>query len=276
MIVFKIMKITRALVSFLPASMQRRLRRYHYARKLHAATLEDESDLRVLPQFVKPGMNALDIGANFGLYTRFLSEQVGESGSVYSFEPISESFAVLENNVEALGLTNVSLFRHALSNRSGTAEMRIPKRTDGSLNHYEASLETEEWEGEYLVDRVEMGTLDDWAEQQCIGKIDFIKCDVEGHELDVFAGGSHLLARDKPTLLFKSHEFQVRKGDLFRLLTELGYDGYFFYVSRADHNSVLKKSHGQLVPCDQEAAYPYIHPDVRHRYYVFVPAGQQP
>lgn len=200
------MRIARALVSLLPAPIQMRLRRHHYARKLSEATLEDESDLRVLPQFVKPGMTVLDIGANFGLYTRFLSEQVGPAGKVFSFEPISDSFEVLENNVTGLGLENVSLFRYALSNEEGTAEMRIPKRSDGSLNHYEASLETGEWQGDYIVDRVEMGTLDQWVEDQGIGKIDFIKCDVEGHEVAVLEGARKTFNESRPIVLIEVNQ----------------------------------------------------------------------
>ena len=104
----------------------------------------------------------------------------------------------------------------------------------------------------------------------------FIKCDVEGHELEVFRGAEALLARDKPTLLFECHDDEADRGDLFEYLIGLGYDGYFFYVTRDDHKSLFNKGRGQFVPFDQRKSYPHVHPSVRHRNFIFVDRGSTP
>jgi FkbM family methyltransferase len=213
---------------------------------------------------------ALDIGANHGVYSIYLSRAVGPSGRVIAFEAQPELGDHLSAVKQSFRLDNLTIVNTGLSSQGGSLLMR--RNAPGSPA---ASFHNWADEGHEEI-TVSVLPLDDYDEAEDIGPVRFIKCDVEGHEFDVFAGGTRLLARDRPTLLFKSHEFAARKGEVFRLLTEIGYDGYFFYVSRADHNSTLRKGRGQLVPCDQQAAYPYLHPDVRHRYYVFVPAGQQP
>jgi hypothetical protein len=49
----------------------------------------------------------------------------------------------------------------------------------------------------------------------------FIKCDVEGHEHNVFRGGRRLLERDRPCLLFECHRDEAEKQALFSFLTSL-------------------------------------------------------
>lgn len=66
------------LVSLLPEGLQQALRRAHYRRKLTLARVTDEPDLAAIGLLTKPGDTVLDIGANFGLFTRFLSESVGK------------------------------------------------------------------------------------------------------------------------------------------------------------------------------------------------------
>src|SRR5262245_50880213 len=70
---------------FLPESVLRRARRTHYARKLFTAV--KEPDMAVLRHLVPIGGCAIDLGANFGLYTRFLAEMVGPEGVVHAVEP---------------------------------------------------------------------------------------------------------------------------------------------------------------------------------------------
>lgn len=252
----------------MPLTVYQRLHMVHRCWRLRFKS--EAPEIRYVRQANLDAGTALDIGASHGVYSIYLSRVVGPSGRVVAFEAQPELGEHLAGVKKSFRLDNLTIVGNGLSSQEGTLLMR--RNAPGSPA---ASFHNWADEGHEEIS-IPVLKLDDYDAAHNIGPVRFIKCDVEGHEYDVFAGGSHLLARDKPTLLFKSHEFQARKGDLFRLLTELGYDGYFFYVSRADHNSVLKKSHGQLVPRDQEAAYPYIHPDVRHRYYVFVPAGQQP
>lgn len=192
---------------FLPERLQSALRRVHYRRKLIRARLSDEPDLAAIGLLTKPGDTVFDLGANFGLFTRFLSESVGASGRVFSFEPTADMFSVLSHNCTHLGLANTSLHRTALSDRTGTSAMVIPVRNDGSLNHYEASLAIGDGDGpDGKTITVETATLDDFCSHHAVGKIDFIKCDVEGHELEVLEGARNTLRHCRPTLLIEVND----------------------------------------------------------------------
>src|ERR1700677_4742302 len=57
----------------------------------------------VLGEIVKPGMTAVDVGANLGLYSLLLAELVGPGGRVISFEPDPELFSLLRENCAANG-----------------------------------------------------------------------------------------------------------------------------------------------------------------------------
>ena len=61
--------------------------------------------------------------------------------------------------------------------------------------------------------------------------IHLIKCDVEGHELDVLHGARQVLERDRPSLLVESVDDRPAPGQtarVFGFLRELGYRGYYF------------------------------------------------
>jgi len=198
----------KSLVARLPAPLQRRLRKRHYLKKLQDAAIGDEPELGVVPALVSEGDIVFDIGANFGLFTRFLSEAVGARGRVFSFEPTPDMFAVLSHSTRSMGLENVSCHNLALSDKPGRATMSIPIRGDGSRNHYEASLEPvlPGQPGEVESFTTELVTLDGFCEGAGIARVDFIKCDVEGHEIAVLRGACGLIARDRPTILLEVNE----------------------------------------------------------------------
>ncbi len=226
--------------------------------------------IRYLRRADLAGCTVLDVGAHRGVFSIYLSRAAGPAGRLVAFEAQPELGAHLRAVKESYRLGNMTIVTGALSSRDGALVLRRrrPGCSTASFHHWaDAGLE------EISVPVVR---LDDYAEQHDIGPVRFIKCNVGGHEYDVFAGGERLLARDRPTLLFECREFEAHRGELFRLLTGLGYDGYFFYVSRADHDRLLSRHRAQLVPADQQAAYPYPHPGLRHRSYVFVPAGTAP
>ena len=67
-----------------------------------------EPEIELLPYAVKEGEIVLDIGANYGLYTYYLSKLVGESGEVIAFEPIPFTYRTLLKVVNIFSLMNLS------------------------------------------------------------------------------------------------------------------------------------------------------------------------
>lgn len=196
------------LMDFFPESVRAHCWNRHFYQKLSRIVPENEPELAPLSLLTKPGDTVFDLGANFGLFTRFLSEAVGATGRVFSFEPTRMMFDVLEYNCEHFGLKNSRIFRTALSDEKGTSRMRIPVRRDGSLNLYEASLESASTGGQHEEETIEVETrtLDDFCEEQGIDRVDFIKCDVEGHEIAVLEGARKTLLHHRPSMLIEVND----------------------------------------------------------------------
>ncbi|MEM7699947.1 MAG: FkbM family methyltransferase, partial [Verrucomicrobiota bacterium] len=194
------MMTVKGLISALPDGARRKIQKLHFCRKLQQAQIDDEVELAIIPRLIEPGMTAFDIGANFGLYTRFLSTATGPTGRVFSFEPTLDMFEVLTNNTIALELDNVVTSQLALSEGQKELTFYIPKRDDGTLNYYEASLERDTIGSEHETVVVMTTSLDQFCEDGDITSVDFIKIDVEGHELAVLEGARKVIKRDRPPI----------------------------------------------------------------------------
>jgi FkbM family methyltransferase len=173
----------------------------------------------------------MDIGANFGLFTRFLSESAGPGGSVHSFEPTLAMSRVLNHNVKALPLGNVTTSPFALSDRIGSARIKVPVHSNRAPNYYEASLCIAPGTTVGEVEMIETTTLDAYCEANCIKGFTFIRCDVEGHEIAVLNGARRTLERFRPAILLEVNELLHEAGhgaDVRKLIESLDYGIHVF------------------------------------------------
>ena len=79
----------------------------------------------------------------------------------------------------------------------------------------------------------------------------FIKCDVEGHELEVLQGGQRVLREDRPVLLVECVDSRPEVGQtdrVFPYLEALGYRGYFFPNGRTESLTRFRVEHHQVAP----------------------------
>jgi FkbM family methyltransferase len=138
-----------------------------------------------LQREVRRGDRAIDLGANIGYFTLLLAKLVGPEGHVIAFEPDSENFALLEQNVRANDFENVDLRRQAVADRSGTTLLyRNPVNPGDHRLVGDSRMEREE---------VEVVRLDDAAEKE-FGRLGWIKMDVQGAELAALRGMHGLIA----------------------------------------------------------------------------------
>ncbi len=212
----------------LPTGVAQQVRRRHYYRVLAKGNV-GEPELALLGLFVKPGACVVDVGANFGLYTKTLADLVGPRGRVYSIEPVPETFDILTANVARLGLKNVVPMRRALSDSDGErVRLVVPKtRPFGLENAYQARIVRGPAHGREVT--AETCTLDRLLAGQT-GDVSFVKCDVEGHELACLHGARDLIRRSRPTWLIEvSGDPRVSDSSaksVFHLLGEFGYRAY--------------------------------------------------
>jgi FkbM family methyltransferase len=216
------------------------------------------------------GRTVLDIGANRGIYSIYLSRAAGPAGRVIAFEPQPELKGHLEDVRASFGLRNLTIENLGLSSSKGELVMRRPSAGAGAASmHIDPAAGWEEF-------KVPVQKLDDYAARHSLGPVHLIKCDVESHELEVFRGAEQLLRRDRPALIFECNHEIAARGEMFGYLRELGYDGHFFYVSPEDHRSLLHKNRGFYVNAARFAEYPCTRKGLDARNYLFLRRGLDP
>jgi FkbM family methyltransferase len=212
--------------AILPKPVREWIRRAHYFRALRNASLHREADLAIAIQLLEPGNTAVDVGANFGLYTRFFSEAVGAGGRVFAIEPIPATFNVLQSNIKRLNLLNVTAIQAASSDCTRTVTMIVP-RINGADNFYRAHISAEEAPlGTHRVS-VRTAKLDELVPPDVL--VALLKVDVEGHELACIRGALEIIKKCEPALLIEVTEdpdFANSAGEVFGLLRSLHYEAY--------------------------------------------------
>jgi FkbM family methyltransferase len=140
---------------------------------------------------VRPGMVALDVGANVGSYSVLLGQWVGSSGKVFAFEPAPVAHAGLVNHIALNGLDGVvHPVAAAIGDREGFAPfVASPTAGEGRLA---ASSDTSSTS-------VPTMTIDSFCLARDINP-DFIKIDVEGWELPALRGARKTIARNRRRL----------------------------------------------------------------------------
>jgi FkbM family methyltransferase len=183
----------------------------------------------VCSRIVRPGDVVLDIGANIGMVTVWLSRLVGPHGRVHSFEP---NPVLCERLVAAMNrnrLSNVQLHPFALGPSTSELALCIPTHNAGA-----ASLIRRADASRSRTISVPVRRLSDVATSEDIRAIRFIKIDVEGFEDQVLEGGRDLLEHVRPeSILFEMNtpaDQLVADQPVMTLLKGYGYR--FFAVPR--------------------------------------------
>jgi FkbM family methyltransferase len=169
-----------------------------------------ESELRDLVRVAGRGRVAVDAGANEGWYSCELAKLFDR---VVAIEPNQG----LVNDLRSADLVNVEILTVALSNREGDAMLHIPVRRGIPLSGW-ASVDPGHLEAAESLERLGVRTLT--LDSLALEHLDFLKIDVEGHEVEVIEGGRETLERCRPRVLV---EVQARnEAKVESLLEECG------------------------------------------------------
>lgn len=169
----------------------------------------------------------LDGGANVGQYATTALRLLGDRLRMYCFEPSPRTFAKLSANLAdeprahlmPFGLSDHEFQADLYSHAGGSAEASLARR---DMSHWGIQQDQ--------VDRVTLRRLDDFCESEGLGRIDFLKLDVEGHELPALRGAGRLL--DTKAIRFIQFEFgapDVESRTFFKDLYHLLAPNYGIY-----------------------------------------------
>lgn len=142
----------------------------------------DAAERNWMRSVVTRGMAVVDLGANIGTSTLFLSDLVGPTGTVYAFEPEPRNYAMLARAVR--GRDNVRLYNAAVGETSGCAHLYLS--SDLNVDHHSY----DDGSGRPSIE-IPVYRLDDVL-ADC-PRIDFIKSDIQGFELSAFKGAEGIL-----------------------------------------------------------------------------------
>jgi len=138
----------------------------------------------------------IDIGANVGIFTLKVAKTIGRDGLCIAIEPDLSNFKLLEENTNKYN--NVIRLQKAIGNKEGYVKLYLKT----SLEH---SIKRDYGMG-YIICKME--TLDQIVEKLNLQKIDFIKIDVEGAEVEVLEGAKRTLFLFRPKLALEYHSIK--------------------------------------------------------------------
>ena len=171
----------------------------------------------------RPGWTIVDVGAHVGIYTVRAARMVGEGGRVIAVEPHPSNYAVLLRNLQRNMLRNVIPLDFAISDHEGEHRLLLSKGSgghtllaSGGAGSLELSNLQKLWSHSLFApgeDRarsiaVRTATLDQLVEN-CGGKVDLVKIDVEGAELLVLNGATRTLRRSGVRVVIETHSHEL-------------------------------------------------------------------
>jgi FkbM family methyltransferase len=165
---------------------------------------------------LREGDVVIDVGAHVGTFTLKASREVGPSGLVVGVEPASRNFGLLSKNVAENSIGNVKLVNAGLGKAPGRGELNIHNR-GGENSLFKREMPPS------AVESIEIKTLDMLAKSFSLSRVDFLKIDVEGFELEVLMGGQDVLKAHHPRLAMETHAWGPTVVELTEFLAGFGY-----------------------------------------------------
>jgi len=209
--------------------------------------------LLMAARLMQPGQYVADIGGNIGYFTAFFAAMVGTTGHVDVFEPSPGNLKYLYRN--AAPHANVEVFDCALSDAVGEATFFVEDLTGQNcslMDNYAPLQRNSRSAGISARVRkvtVPTDTLD--THYRSSNRLDFVKIDVEGGELNVLQGGSEILRRLRPMLLL---EISMNHDEVLALLRQNGYvltspcgAAADVTVEKADYFAFHRSEHSRLL-----------------------------
>jgi len=190
---------------------------------------KEYEDVYFLKKMIRPGDYCADIGAHLGYFTIELSKLAGENGKVFAVEPLTPFHRVLRRLIERKKARNVTLYQLALGGNGEYVEMGIPQvGADRRFAHARIKQNNEHLEF-VRSEKVKNEAGDNLFLH--LPRLDYIKCDVEGFEYQVFASMPGTLEVHHPMLLceFWDRDLLIR---FLEFVQPFGYQAYILENSR--------------------------------------------
>ncbi|MCW3078125.1 MAG: hypothetical protein JWO32_2734 [Bacteroidetes bacterium] len=196
---------------------------------------QDAFEISLLKKYIHKGDIVLDIGANIGFYAKILSELTGPNGKVHCFEPDITNFTHLQNYCRHL--KNVILNNKA----AGPKTERLKIYTSKELNVDHRTYKPEVYENEFEIDAISM---DDYMGYNT--KVNFIKIDIQGFEMQAIQGIKGILEKNRDVKLISEFwPYGLKKAgssvtEYFNFLVNNGFNCYLMEKNSLEQLNLQK------------------------------------
>jgi FkbM family methyltransferase len=177
---------------------------------------------KLISQELKKGMVCLDLGGNIGYYTLLESKIVGEEGKIISVEPSPQNYHYLKENLDMQNISNVETYNFACGDIDGEINFLISKNS----NTCRTISDDEPIPKNQKIIKVPIKKLDTFLEENPLPRIDFLRTDVEGYEMQVFEGAKKTIQKHKPMIQIEVHPDYLGKSKTKRFLQFLENENY--------------------------------------------------
>lgn len=167
---------------------------------------------------VKKGDIVVDVGAHIGTFAVRAAKAVGAEGMVVAIEPEMNNLRLLERNIRANKVGNVVIVPKGVWARKDRLKLHMHHHTGGhSVLCYEDKDRFTE---------IEVDTLDNILREQGISKVDFIKMDIEGAEIEAYSGMKETLQTKDLNLAIAAYHIIEGKETCLTVAPWLQRDGF--------------------------------------------------
>jgi len=196
-------------------------------------TYADRAERRLLKKILFQGAVVVDVGANIGIYSKFLSRRVGPTGMVHSFEPSPDNFRRL--SAATHGLSNIRLTQAVVGERTGECKLYVSDKLNVDHRAYQADDDSRR------AVLTEMVALEDYFKPG--QRVNLIKMDTQGYELHALRGAQRVLQENPDiNLLLEFWPAGLKEAGV-------GWEELVQMLHSLNMNLTLVRPHG-LVPFD--------------------------
>lgn len=196
-----------------------------------------EAEVNLIKQLVNNNENIIEVGSNIGTHTIPLAKHVSNGGQVFAFEPQSQNYKLLLDNINDNEIKNVEVSKLALSSKEGEAFMNKFDENKTS-NFGDARIFSDNNEN---YEKVPVKTLDQiyYDKTQENFSVKLIKCDTQGQELNIIIGAKKIIDKYKPYLYVENDDVHTSK-NLIEKIKSMGYVMFWHKPPLFNPNNFLK------------------------------------
>jgi len=175
--------------------------------------------------FLRNGQTFVDVGTHFGYEALLSCKLVGKEGQVFCFEPNPSAFVIAKKNLQHLSQSKI--YQLGIADKSKTLRLQNRPIWESAFNSVSSNSDDSD------STEISVTCLDEIFKER-IKPIDFIKCDVEGFEMNVLKGADRILSEDLPILVLEA-DMPLANGlaspramELANYLKDYGYSPFSF------------------------------------------------